>query len=66
MSPLFFKIKTNEELEEFNNKFTNDGNKIYRMQDNYSNLIGPNSHAHLNFGDTTRIVIVYDYKNKLI
>ena len=64
-TPEFFKIKTKDELENFNTKFLNNGNKIYRMRENFSNLIGPNSHAHLNFGDENRIVIVFDYKNKL-
>lgn len=61
----FFEIKTKEELEIFNKKFLEDGNKIYKMRENFLNLIGPNSHAHLNFGDENRIAIVFDYKNKL-
>lgn len=65
ITPAFFEIKTIDELEIFNTKFLNDGNKIYRMRENFSNLIGPNSHAHLNFGNENRIVIVFDYKNKL-
>jgi hypothetical protein len=65
ITPEFFKINTKEDLENFNTKFLKDGNKIYKMRENFSNLIGPNSHAHLNFGDDVRIVIVFDYKNKL-
>lgn len=65
ITPKFFEIETKEDLEIFNNKFLEDGNKIYKMRENFSNLIGQNSHAHLNFGDEIRIVIVFDYKNKL-
>lgn len=64
-TPDFFKIDTIDDLENFNTKFLNDGDKIYKMRENFSNLIGPNSHAHLNFGEEIRIVIVFDYKNKL-
>lgn len=64
-TPEFMKIDSKETLEFFNKKFTDAGNKIYRMRENFSNLIGPNSHAHLNFGDENRIVIVFDRKNKL-
>lgn len=64
-TPVFFNIKTMEDLMSFNTKFSNDGNRIYKMKDNHSNLIGPNSHAHLNFGDDIRIVIVFDHKGKL-
>lgn len=61
----FFEIDTEDKLLNFNNKFLENGNKIYNWKPNKSYLIGTNTHAHLNFSNQTRIVIVFDHKGKL-
>jgi hypothetical protein len=62
----FFEIDTDEKLLKFNSEFLENGNKIYNWNQNKSYLIGTNAHAHLNFSNTNRIVIVFDHKGKII
>ena len=61
----FFKIQTDTDLKLFNDDFLKNENSIYVWKPNNSYLIGTNAHAHLNFSDENRIVIVFDHRGKL-